>query len=58
LNKDRPKGLGIQPDILMMPQSEAIKKGYDLKLQTIRKLILAENKLAVNKSDEKKINQE
>ena len=42
-NKNRPKGLGIQPDILIMPKSEAIKKGYDLKLQTIRNLILSEN---------------
>ncbi len=40
MDKNRPKGLGIQPDVLVYPSSLAIKKGYDIKLQTVRKLIL------------------
>ena len=39
MDKDRPKGRGIIPDILINPSSDAIKKGVDLKLETIKKLI-------------------
>ncbi len=42
MDKDRPKGRGIIPDILINPSSDAIKKGVDLKLEAIKKLI--ENK--------------
>ncbi len=38
---NRPKGLGVQPDLPVGPSSEAIRKGQDLKLLQIRKLIQA-----------------
>ncbi|MBX2930534.1 MAG: hypothetical protein KF781_01155 [Chitinophagaceae bacterium] len=40
IDKNRPKGRGIMPDIEVPPSSAAIKEGYDIKLTTIRKLIL------------------
>jgi C-terminal processing protease CtpA/Prc len=39
MDKNRPKGRGIQPDIEIQPSSDAIKKGVDLKLIEIRRLI-------------------
>ncbi|MFY7964080.1 MAG: S41 family peptidase [Chitinophagaceae bacterium] len=39
MDKNRPKGNGIIPDIEIQPSSDAIKKGIDLKLMEIRKLI-------------------
>lgn len=39
MDKNRPKGRGIHPDIEIQPSSDAIKKGIDLKLIEIRKLI-------------------
>ncbi len=43
MNKDYPKtGRGIVPDIEVKPSSDAIKKGYDVKMEYIRKLIYSE----------------
>jgi Peptidase family S41 len=40
MNKDYPKnGRGIIPDIEVKPSSDAIKNGYDVKLEYIKKLI-------------------
>jgi hypothetical protein len=40
IDKDRPKdGRGILPDIPVEPTTEAIRKGYDVKLEAVRKLI-------------------
>jgi C-terminal processing protease CtpA/Prc len=39
MDKNRPKGNGIKPDIETQPSSNAIKKGIDLKMNEIRKLI-------------------
>ncbi len=39
MNKNRPKGRGIIPDIEVPPSSNAIKKGIDIKMQTVRDLI-------------------
>ena len=36
---NRPKGTGVQPDLFVGPSSEAIRKGQDLKLLEIRKII-------------------
>ncbi len=43
MDKDRPKGHGIMPDILVKPSSQAIKEGYDIKLAEVRKMIGATN---------------
>lgn len=40
MDKTRPKGRGIMPDIEIPPSSNAIKKGYDIKLATLRKIII------------------
>lgn len=40
MNKNRPKGRGIIPDIVIPPSSNAIKEGVDTKLVTIRNIIL------------------
>ncbi len=40
MDKTRPKGNGIMPDIFVPPSSKAIKKGIDIKLAVVRKLIL------------------
>jgi C-terminal processing protease CtpA/Prc len=40
MNKNRPKGNGIIPNVLVPPSSAAILDGYDIKLYTIRKMIL------------------
>ena len=39
MDKNRPKGRGIMPDIQIDPSSDAIKNGIDLKLEAIKKLI-------------------
>lgn len=39
MDKDRPKGRGIQPDIEIKPSSQAIREGYDIKLSEVRKKI-------------------
>lgn len=40
MNKDYPKnGMGIIPDIWVKPNSEAIRDGYDVKVEYVRKLI-------------------
>lgn len=39
INKDRPKGGGVMPDIYVPPSSEAIRKGVDAKMEKIRSLI-------------------
>lgn len=41
MDKNRPKGLGIEPDLLISPSSFAIRKGFDPKMQTIKELIRA-----------------
>lgn len=41
IDKDRPKGRGVMPDIVVMPNSFAIKKGVDLKMQVVREKIKA-----------------
>jgi hypothetical protein len=43
MDKDRPKGHGIIPDITIKPSSQAIKEGYDIKLAEVRKLISTSN---------------
>jgi hypothetical protein len=40
MDKNRPKGRGIMPDIEIPPSSNAIKKGYDIKLAVLRKIII------------------
>lgn len=40
INKERPKGGGVLPDIYVPPSSEAIRKGVDAKMEKIRSLIL------------------
>ena len=42
IDKNRPRGRGIMPDIQINPSSDAIKKGIDLKLEAIKKLIQAQ----------------
>ena len=44
MNKTRPKGKGLVPDVEIYPSSNAIKNGIDLKILAIRKLIEANNK--------------
>lgn len=42
MNKNYPKnGRGIVPDIEVKPSTEAIRKGYDVKLEFVKKLIYA-----------------
>lgn len=41
VNKSQPKnGRGVQPDILSLPNVEAIKKGIDYKVETVRQIIV------------------
>lgn len=42
MDKTRPKGKGVMPDVIVLPSSKAIKDGIDLKLQKAYELI-AEN---------------
>lgn len=39
MDKNRPKGRGIQPDIEIKPSSVAIREGYDIKIAVVKKLI-------------------
>ncbi len=39
MDKTRPKGNGIMPDVLVDPSSYAIKQGFDIKLETVKKMI-------------------
>ena len=39
MDKTRPKGRGIMPDIYISPSADAIKKGIDLKMMEVKKLI-------------------
>ena len=48
MDKNRPKGKGIMPDVEIYPSSESIKKGLDLKLDSINKMII-EAKISANK---------
>ncbi len=50
MNKDRPKGKGIRPDIEIEPSSDAIKKGVDPKLEAIKKLIQEQRKVEVGET--------
>jgi hypothetical protein len=43
MDKNRPKGHGIIPDILIPPSSYAIKKGFDPKMQKVREIIRENN---------------
>lgn len=44
LDKDRPKGRGVMPDLLVLPNSFAIKQGIDLKMAKLSEEIKAEVK--------------
>jgi hypothetical protein len=39
IDKNRPKGRGIMPDIFIKPSSKAIREGYDIKLSEVRRMI-------------------
>lgn len=39
LDKDRPKGRGVMPNILVLPNSFAIRKGVDPKMEKVRELV-------------------
>jgi hypothetical protein len=39
LDKDRPMGRGVMPDVLVRPNSFAIKQGVDLKMQVVKEKI-------------------
>lgn len=39
LNKDRPKGRGVMPDIVVPPNSFSIQQGVDLKMEMVKKLV-------------------
>ena len=39
MDKTRPKGRGVMPDIYISPSSDAIKKGIDLKMMEVKKII-------------------
>ena len=43
MDKTRPKGGGVVPDILVEPNSYAIKIGVDTKLETVKKMIQQKN---------------
>lgn len=43
MDKNRPKGHGIIPDILIPPSSYAIRKGFDPKMQVIKEMIRENN---------------
>jgi len=43
LDKDRPKGRGVMPDLLVLPNSYAIKQGIDLKMQVVKEKIKEKN---------------
>jgi len=43
MDKTRPKGGGVMPDVLVDPSSYAIKQGLDIKLETVKKMIQQKN---------------
>ena len=43
MDKTRPKGGGVIPDVLVEPSSYAIKQGFDIKLETVKKMIQQKN---------------
>jgi C-terminal processing protease CtpA/Prc len=43
MDKTRPKGGGVMPDVLVDPSSYAIKEGFDIKLETVKKMIQQKN---------------
>lgn len=43
MDKTRPKGNGIMPQVLVDPSSYAIKQGFDIKLETVKKMIQQKN---------------
>ena len=43
MDKTRPKGGGVMPDVLVDPSSYAIKQGFDIKLETVKKMIQQKN---------------
>ena len=43
MDKTRPKGNGIMPDVVVDPNSYAIQKGFDIKLETVKKIIAQKN---------------
>jgi hypothetical protein len=49
LDKDRPKGRGVMPDILVLPNSFAIKQGVDLKMEKISEKIRRSEEIRVKR---------
>lgn len=43
MDKTRPKGNGVIPDVIVDPSSYAIKQGFDIKLETVKKMIQQKN---------------
>jgi C-terminal processing protease CtpA/Prc len=43
MDKTRPKGGGVMPDVFVDPSSYAIKQGFDIKLETVKKMIQQKN---------------
>ena len=43
MDKTRPKGNGVMPHVLVDPSSYAIKQGFDIKLETVKKMIQQKN---------------
>jgi hypothetical protein len=43
MDKTRPKGGGVMPDVLVDPSSYAIKQGFDIKLEAVKKMIQQKN---------------
>ena len=43
MDKTRPKGSGVIPHVMVDPSSYAIKQGFDIKLETVKKMIQQKN---------------
>ena len=43
MDKTRPKGGGVIPDVTVEPSSYAIKQGFDIKLEAVKKMIQQKN---------------
>jgi hypothetical protein len=43
MDNTRPKGNGIMPQVPVDPSSYAIKQGFDIKLETVKKMIQQKN---------------
>ena len=43
MDKTRPKGGGVMPDVFVDPSSYAIKQGFDIKLEMVKKMIQQKN---------------